>query len=135
MRYLPSILFVLAIAAASMSCIQPEKGLSATDQEARYPAGETTPVDEPVEFTDTPYTLRGDTSIAELLDIIPADDFVWYGMSDPYPIMGSCDSRNNEVEEIRQLPARIEGIATLHPRYFQKISFCGSDERLSLIHI
>jgi hypothetical protein len=110
-------------------CIQPEKGISASESEERYPGAETTPVDEPVLFTDVPYDIQGSTSIADLLGSIPEDDFVWYGMSDPYPITGSCDSRNNEVVQVASLPARIEGIATLHPRYFQKVSFCGSDER------
>jgi hypothetical protein len=121
--------FLVVVTAWLSGCIQPERGITASESEERYPAAETTPVDEPVLFTDTPYDIQGDTSIADLLGSIPEDDFVWYGMSDPYPISGSCDSRNNEVEQVGNLPARIEGIATLHPRYFQKVSFCGSDER------
>ena len=96
----------------------------------RFGTAETTYVEEHVDFTDAPYDFTGPSSIADLIGVIPDGASVWYGMSESYPISGTCDPRQrNEIETSSALPMEIEGIVTLHPRYFQKINFCGEDER------
>lgn len=97
---------------------------------------------------------QGESTIAETLALIDlpgpgepgAQAFTWYGFSplDPYP-MGDepgfgmeCDPENNPqnnpnyeqpYRKINELPTVIEGVVTLHPRYFKKIRFCGQDQR------
>jgi hypothetical protein len=97
----------------------------------RFGEGTTQYVQEYVKFIDTPLTMQGETSINDVLTNLIADDFVWYGMSpdSPFPQAQGCDERGNDVATVAELPTTIEGIVTLQPRYFQKINFCGSDER------
>lgn len=97
-------------------------------------AGKEVPVQEPIAFTSTNYNFTGPKSISELISIIPADQFVWHGFApnSPYPVQGDCEpGRTGEqvVSVANELPMTIEGIVTLHPRYFQKRTICGEDER------
>jgi hypothetical protein len=104
---------------------------SQAEMDERFGEGTTQYVQEHVKFIDTPLTMQGDTAIDDVLTNLIADDFVWYGMSpdSQFPQANSCDERGNEVKTVTQLPTTIEGVVTLQPRYFQKINFCGSDER------
>ena len=70
-------------------------------------------------------------AIADLYALFDDSAFVWYGMSSEsgYPISGPCESFGNEVVPVDELPVEIEGVVTLHPRFFQKTSWCGEDER------
>lgn len=93
-------------------------------------------VQEPIEFTGTAYTseLKGEMDISTLRGLVDTDERVWHGFApgDSYPVEGDCepDRRNNqEPQDVAQLPAVIEGIVTLHPRYFIKPAICGSDQR------
>ncbi len=96
--------------------------------------GTFTPVSDPIEFTDQPYDFTGDTSIGDLRALFPFD-MVWHAFpSDAqYPVPGDCDPQRTQNETtpafLDELPAVIEGIVTIHPRYFMKISVCGTEER------
>lgn len=96
--------------------------------------GQEVPVEEPITFTTTNYSFTGPDSIADLIGIIPTDQFVWHGFApnDPFPVQGDCEpDRSGEqvVSVATELPMTIEGVVTLHPRYFQKRTLCGEDER------
>ncbi len=58
-------------------------------------------------------------------------DTRWFGFApdDRHSINGDCDGFGTEVQYISELPAVIEGVVTLHPRYLQTVEFCGVDER------
>lgn len=120
---------VLALASA---CAETDVGLSSEELTDRYGTAETTPVVEPYELTDTNYDFTGETSIADVAGLIEFQEQVWYGVSPiderPNPEQ-ACGTFDNPVDELSELPTTIEGIVTLHPRYFEKIGFCGSDER------
>ncbi len=121
------------ILAFTFSCGEAELGLDKTQVIDRFGSVDTVPVVEEVDYTDKAYTFTGPDSIASLYPFF-TDDFVWYGFDKDaqYPITstgGACDNRGNEVTTLAELPKTIEGIVTLHPRYFQKVSFCGQDER------
>ena len=111
------------------SCGSPTEISPRTD-----PPGSESVVQEPIAFTATNYTFTGPDSIAQLKAIIPTDQFVWHGFApmDRFPVEGDCEADRNGVQMISvapELPMVIEGIVTLHPRYFQKRTICGQDER------
>ncbi|MBA2664978.1 MAG: hypothetical protein H0U74_22010 [Bradymonadaceae bacterium] len=118
-----------------MACAEQKFGVDPT---VHYDQGSYVGVTEPITFTDTPYaanTATGVSSISSLLGVFPAQEFVWYGLGkdDPYPYSGDCDPGRpagvTAPQNLASLPMTIEGTVTLHPRYFQKIAVCGSDER------
>lgn len=120
------------ILAITTGCGAESDPATPAEMRASFGEGTTTYVEEHVEFLDSPLDFQGQTAIADLTDdIIPASANVWYGMSadSPFPQADNCDERHNSVETINALPTHVEGIVTLQPRYFQKISFCSSDER------
>lgn len=126
-------LVLMLLIAFTFSCGEAELGLDKSAVNQRFGTSDTIPVIETVDYTEAKYTFTGSDSIASLYPLFP-DDFVWYGVDSDsqYPIKsqgGACDSRGNMVNTLAELPKTIEGIVTLHPRYFQKISFCGQDER------
>ncbi len=86
------------------------------------------------EYTDEPYTFQGTTPIADVIALTESDDFVWQGFEpdSPFPVTGDCDADRgfDQIPSVvRELPLTIEGVVTLHPRYFQKHAICGQDER------
>jgi hypothetical protein len=81
-----------------------------------------TQVTEPVRFTDQPYTDLPGTVGALAEDFFPTTD-VEYAPGDGYPDGSSCGGREN-----RDLPLEIEGIVTLHPRWYMKIDGCNRGE-------
>jgi hypothetical protein len=99
--------------------------------------GTTSVVSDPIEFTDEPYDFSGEMPIGDLRAMVPSqeEESVWYGFSpdDPYPVEGDCNPELDHIdtipEELSELPATIEGIVTLHPRYFENFTMCGSRER------
>lgn len=116
------------------------------DPDDFYSEPGTTEVVEPIEFTDQNYDFKGETGIADLRQIITMGNTTnqryWYGFSpeDPYPAGDerrfgeNCnpfqDDRFPEpLQELSELPTTIEGVVTLHPRYFQKLQVCGQDQR------
>lgn len=130
-NWLPLPLFLLGLA----GCPQ-----AATEQ-VSYPYEEPTTF-VPLEYTSIEYTPQnytpagGDIApISELLDIIAADDdIVWHAFSSeaPFPISGDCEPDRNGDQGpkiVAGLPVTIEGVITMHPRYFQKHTICGQDER------
>lgn len=129
--------FLVILCAMWLSaCGQASEPLSDAERERILGPTETRYVEEKIDFTDVPYDFTGPTSIANLVGLIDERAFVFYGMAPgdipPYreirPGVYECGSRN-EIVTLNALPATIEGIVTLTPRYFQKITYCDSDER------
>ena len=85
-----------------------------------YSEGAPLDVEEPVEFTDVPYDFTGEVPIAELPR--PGDFETWFGEGDVPP--GGCTDWSTTSE----LPAVIEGIVTIHPRYYIKVNGCTPDD-------
>jgi hypothetical protein len=133
-------LLIMCAAAALSSGCSDDAG-APLDANEHYGPVERAEILEPIGFTDQNYDFSGEMQIADLLDEFDPEEVVWYGLSpqDPYA-MGDervldvdCDPNieqfENRVDKIDALPAYIEGIVTLHPRLFQKVSVCGQDER------
>lgn len=122
------------------------------DPEDFYAQGTPTQVLEPIGFSDKNYGDRGEDSIefgsestiAEVLALFDSNStsFTWYGFSpiDPFPVGDErgfgviCDPFENPrypqpINKIEELPTVIEGVVTLHPRFFQKVRVCGEDQR------
>src|SRR5690554_4796958 len=122
------------------------------DPEDYYSQGTSTEVLEPIGFSDKKYGERGEDSIdfqgestiAEALALFGpvTSSNAWYGFSplDPYPLGDergfgkACDpdahpNYHQPINKINELPTVIEGVVTLHPRYFQKVRVCGEDQR------
>ncbi|MFB6372750.1 MAG: hypothetical protein ABEN55_06480, partial [Bradymonadaceae bacterium] len=89
------------------------------------------------------FDIQGPTSIRSLLDTpYPGSSGdtapVWYGFApgDAYPTGDkrkfgvACEPNfQNRVYKLDSLPATIEGIVTLEPQHYEKISMCGEDHR------
>lgn len=120
---------VLAATLVATACGAPDE--PSESLEGRYGVVGEISTTEPVDYTTDPIDFTGPTPIQSIYDMIPADEFVWYGTSpeSDYRAADACDNFATPVETVDTLPAEIEGIVTLHPRYFQKTSWCGSDER------
>lgn len=147
-QYFPERLLALAAICGLLSA-----GLSACadaggplDPEKTYDQGATAEVEEPIGFTDQQYDFTGDTAIADLrssfVDAINPSDRFSYGIGADalYPIGDErkdsydCDfdptnPYQSPIKQVPGLPATIEGVVTLHPRYFQKMTVCGEDQR------
>jgi hypothetical protein len=127
---------LVALALVISACGEPSDPPSDAERARILGDAEIVFVEEKVDFTDEQYDFTGPTSIQALKSIIPPNEFVWYGTSpgDPPPFeeeangVYKCGSRN-QIREVSQLPATIEGIITLQPRYFQRTVYCDSDER------
>lgn len=123
---------LILAAAVAGGCADPEME---KDPSEYFQEGTVTGVSDPIAFTDEPYTIQGDIGIASLQALFPDFPPVWLGFSKgkTYPVPGDCDpERTQDVtvpEYLDELPAVIEGVVTLHPRYFQKVSVCGTEER------
>ncbi|MFK7928356.1 MAG: hypothetical protein AB8H79_09205 [Myxococcota bacterium] len=117
-RYLP---LLLAVAAC-----RGEPG-ELRDVSDAWPTTQPYDVQEAIRYTETPYAdLPGDSDgIGTLLqDLYPAET-PKFAPGDGYVPANGC-----EGTEDRQLPMDIEGIVTLHPRWYMKLSGCNrSDEK------
>jgi hypothetical protein len=94
--------------------------VTARDQEnpmGWYDEGSAYDVSEPVEFTDVNYDFTGETPIAELP--VPPD-FGTIFAPGALPDGSACQ----DWTEVEDLPAEIEGIVTILPRYYFKTSGC-----------
>ena len=97
-----------------------------------YDNGEQTGVVEPVAFTDEPYDFAEGEGVLGLKEaVFPVDsgvgaDTLVFGSSDASAAASGCD-----IETNRELPYVIEGIVTVHPRFYFKSSGCSwdSDEK------
>ena len=96
-----------------------------------YDEGSGLDVTEPIEWTDQNYDLApvdGVVDIADLQDdVFPGGaDTIVYGAGDELSSDSDC-----KVETESALPATIQGIVTLHPRFYFKTSGCDrvSDEK------
>ena len=109
-------------------------------------------VQETIAFTQTPYAPAEDSAITPISDLLGViaqlnDQFtqdardemsfppsVWaaFAPGKAFPITGDCEperSGTQRVATVDELPLTIEGVVTLHPRYFVKSGICGSDQR------
>jgi hypothetical protein len=106
--------FVLPIACLLAACATPAPQ---EDPDAWFsPAGDYD-VSEPVAFTDEPYDFTGPTAIADLP--LPGD-FETLFAPDDAPAATDCAGWVSSGE----LPAEIEGVVTVLPRYYFKTSGC-----------
>lgn len=97
---------------------------------------ETTPVEEPIVFIDRSGTVgyglpeAGQMGLGDLIAALPRDlngqpNFVLY--TDPSEAApAACQDERRSLD---MLPLTIEGVITLHPRYYRKVDVCGQDER------
>ena len=74
-------------------------------------------VEEPVAFTDVPYGFTGSTPIADLPRPALGSFTTWF---ESELINENCDGWQTSTE----LPRQIEGVVTLHPRFYFKTSGC-----------
>lgn len=128
----------LAAATAAALLAGCSEQLGPQDPTQFYGQAQEAEVEEPVPFTDQNYDFTGPTPISDVEALVPGDEFVWYGLApgDPYPhgdervSDGECvGGFGNKIAALDELPATIEGIVTLKPRYFQKVSVCDQDQR------
>ncbi|TXD33601.1 hypothetical protein FRC96_15575 [Lujinxingia vulgaris] len=123
--------FAALLLIGSTGCVEPEQG---EDPGEYFSDGDYGQVQDPIAFSTTPYDFTGELPIEDLKGAF-ADEVVWVGFSpgEPYPVSGDCDPERDWDETIpgvvNELPVEIEGIVTTHPRYFQKVSVCGVEQR------
>src|SRR5690554_1150731 len=151
-RGLISSLFSLSLCATPLllgACADAEGPL---DPEDFYSQGTRIEVRELIGFSDKNYGDRGEDSIefgseSTIVDVLALFDatstsFTWYGFSpiDQFSLGVErgfgviCDTFENPrypqlINKIEELPTVIEGVVTLHPRFFQKVRVCGEDQR------
>lgn len=125
----------LAVVLFAAGCTTEQQWGEPAEEYFGGPGSEVT-VSDSVEFTDQPYDdLSGEMTIQEVRDLVPGfdEDRVWYGFDRPYPVEGDCnpefDAGETEPEVIDELPVEIEGVVTLHPRYFMNVEVCGNRQR------
>ncbi|TNE84652.1 MAG: hypothetical protein EP330_28680 [Deltaproteobacteria bacterium] len=117
MRALP---FLLLLAACADVRGEPE------DYTTWYQPGVVLDVEEPLEYTDQPYAAPnageaiGDFK-ASLFPVSGGDPV--FAVGDGYGAAGCPSSESSE------LPFEIEGVVTLHPRYYFKTEGCDGDEK------
>ncbi len=85
-----------------------------------YDQGSALDVEEPIAFTDVPYSFTGETPLADLPR--PGDFETWFAQGDAPPV-GCTDWMTTD-----ELPAVVEGIVTIHPRYYIKVNGCTPDD-------
>lgn len=99
---------------------------SPQDYTSWFDAGTGADVSEPVSFTDEPYAFpaKGEPGLGDLIDAVfpVSDSSILYADGDQFGDGTDCESK---VEDT--LPYTIEGVVTIHPRYYFKTSGCGFD--------
>lgn len=146
---MPHRLIRLLVGAGLLSTIAMAGCAEATDPSSpddRFDDGNHTGIEAPYEYAalqDHNFDVRGETSIRSLLDTsFPGGSGdtapVWYGFApdDAYPTgdertFGEACEPNfqNRVYKLDNLPATIEGIVTIEPQRYEKVSTCGEDHR------
>lgn len=116
----------LALGGALIGCSSPpDEGL--LDTAGVWSETEQFDVEEVVRFTTESYDLEGTgTTIRDIYDdLLPTDNGeILYADGDEYGDSG-CDAGST-----RELPVEVEGIVTLHPRWYMKLSGCNrADEK------
>jgi hypothetical protein len=105
----------------SVACV--DLRTAAEDPDPWYSSPEQTWVEEPVAFTDVPYSFpgAGETGIRSFRDaVFPVENFyeIAYGPDEQFPD-GACRSVVDN-----DLPYEVRGIVTLKPAWYQKIDGC-----------
>lgn len=115
------VLLIFVAAAALVGCTEPRAPES---WGAWFDTGLPYDVTEPVAFTSTPYDFPADASagIAQLPGLIAADQTLYFGADESLPA-NDCAWRTSS-----SLPREIEGIVTIHPRYYFKTDGCVRDD-------
>lgn len=113
---------LVALAALVVACAEPAPLPDTSDW---WGEGEPYDVQERLRFTDEPYadlpgTGRG---IADFIDRTYPATTLTVAPDDRYPSGSACSTAVN-----RDLPAEIEGIVTLHPRWYAKLQGCNRAE-------
>ncbi|RDV38127.1 hypothetical protein DV096_09945 [Bradymonadaceae bacterium TMQ3] len=130
-RQLPVGALVALTLVGATACVEPELGEDPADY---FSDGEYGQVQDPIAFSTTPYDFTGEVPIEDVKALYP-DEVVWFGFSpgEPYPVSGDCDPERDWDQTVpatlNELPAVIEGVVTTHPRYFQKVTVCGIEQR------
>ncbi|MEM6926613.1 MAG: hypothetical protein AAF602_06780 [Myxococcota bacterium] len=86
--------------------------------EGWYDEGSELDVEEPLAFTDVNYDFTGATPIADIPTPAPDSFETWFASDDP-PAAGCVDWLT-----VDDLPVEVEGVVTLHPRQYIKVSGC-----------
>ncbi|RME51613.1 MAG: hypothetical protein D6795_08055 [Deltaproteobacteria bacterium] len=97
---------------------------------------DTNEVEDPIAFTTEPYGFpaEGEAGLSFLAGKYPISrENAWVLLSrdETFPVE-DCDpnrSGNQRPQPDPDLPFTVEGIVTLHPRYFLKVRVCNEDER------
>ena len=99
---------------------------SSQDYLSWYDAGAGLDVTEPISFTDEPYGFPADpaTGIGALSDtLFPVEEgTIAYAAGDQFSADTDCISTASD-----ELPWILEGVVTLHPRYYFKTNGCDRD--------
>lgn len=114
---------MLAFAALWLGCApvrEPE------DPSGWFDPGTERDVEEPLRFTDQPYAFGADDGLGDFAaSVFPAPDrTILFADGDEWPATSSCDG---EVSD--GLPAELEGIVTITPRFYMKVDGCDGEEK------
>lgn len=114
---------LIALLPTFLLACAPERGRE--DPTGWYDEGSDYAVEEPIAFTDQPYDWTGETAVS---DIPTPDRFqTWFAPGDA-PLDADCA----DWSERSELPVRVEGIVTMHPRYYFKTTGCRPEGDLSI---
>lgn len=109
-----------ALALLTAACSSPPDE-ELLDPSSAWSGAEPYDVRETVGFTTDDYDLEGTgTTIGDLRDaLLPTDGDILFAQDDTFG-----DARCDEAATTRELPVEVEGIVTLHPRWYMKLSGC-----------
>lgn len=91
-----------------------------------FDAGADLEVEEPLRFTDQNYDFGATDGIAAFAgSVFPAPDrTIVFAEGDEWPSSSSCDGEVSDA-----LPAEIEGVVTITPRFYMKVDGCDGEEK------
>lgn len=114
---------MLAFAALWLACAPLR---DAEDPSDWFDPGSDLDVAEALRFTDQNYGFGATDGIGDFAaSVFPAPDrTIVFGEDDDWPAGSSCDSEISDA-----LPAEIEGIVTITPRYYMKVDGCDGEEK------
>ena len=114
---------MLAFAALWLGCAPLR---DAEDPSDWFDPGADLGVEEPLRFTDQNYDFGATGGIADLAAaVFPAPDrTIVFADGDQWPSGSSCDGETSDA-----LPAEIEGIVTITPRFYTKVDGCDGEEK------
>jgi hypothetical protein len=115
--------FLLLLTASMLACAQVRE--EPEDPTSWYDAADMFDVEEPLEYTDQPYDPVVGQGIGHYKSI-----FFPGSNEDPvFPTGISYDASGCASSESSDLPFEVEGVVTLHPRFYFKTVGCDGDEK------